>query len=135
MWFYSPKLTLMTLGFRRRHRAGHHWSCSVPFRRRLKALYEAEGQRQSMLVETIHGIRTIKSLAIEPQQQRDWEEKSAARCACTSGSGASRPLPTAIVQSLQTLMTVAIVAVGAVDVFALAVAGCADRLQHAWPAG
>ena len=33
------------------------------FRRYLSALYQAEGQRQSDLVETIHGMRAVKSLA------------------------------------------------------------------------
>ena len=34
-----------------------------PFRRRLYALYQAEGARQALLVETVHGMRTVKSLA------------------------------------------------------------------------
>ena len=34
---------------------------------RLDELYQAEGKRQSMLVESIHGIRTVKALALEPQ--------------------------------------------------------------------
>ncbi|MBR4253553.1 MAG: hypothetical protein IKQ16_00515, partial [Lentisphaeria bacterium] len=41
-----------------------------PFQHRLEELYMAEGKRQAMLVETIHGIRTVKSLALEPTQQR-----------------------------------------------------------------
>ena len=48
-----------------------------PFRRRLRALYEAEGQRQAFLVETIQGIDTVKALAVEPKQRRGWN----ARCA------------------------------------------------------
>jgi len=42
-----------------------------PFRRRLRALYEAEGQRQAYLTETIHGMETVKALAIEPARRRD----------------------------------------------------------------
>ena len=46
------------------------WSALLigPFRRRLHALYEAEGARQALLVETVHGMRTVKSLAMEPLQ-------------------------------------------------------------------
>ena len=47
------------------------------FQRRLNALYAAEGQRQGMLVEVIHGMRTVKALAIEPNQRRIWDQRSA----------------------------------------------------------
>lgn len=48
-----------------------------PFQRRLEELYKAEAKRQSMLVETINGIRTVKSLALEPTQQRKWNDTAA----------------------------------------------------------
>lgn len=48
-----------------------------PFQRRLEELYMAEGKRQGMLVETINGIRTVKSLALEPTQQRKWNDTAA----------------------------------------------------------
>lgn len=50
----------------------------VPYlQRRLKVLYETDGRRQALLVETIHGMRTVKALALEPQQRREWDEISA----------------------------------------------------------
>ncbi len=36
-----------------------------PFRSRLQKLYELEARRQSLLVESIHGMHTVKSLALE----------------------------------------------------------------------
>jgi ATP-binding cassette subfamily B protein len=48
-----------------------------PYKRRLARLYQAEGDRQSMLVETITGMETIKSLALEPVQRRKWEAVAA----------------------------------------------------------
>ncbi|OYU45913.1 MAG: peptidase C39, partial [Burkholderiales bacterium PBB4] len=39
------------------------------FKRQLDVLNTAEGERQAMLVETIHGMRTVKALAIEPAQR------------------------------------------------------------------
>jgi subfamily B ATP-binding cassette protein HlyB/CyaB len=36
------------------------------FRRELLSLYRAEGQRQALLVETVHGMPAVKALAIEP---------------------------------------------------------------------
>ena len=48
-----------------------------PYRRRLEALYNAEGDRQAMLVESIHGIQTVKALSMEPVQRKAWDQKSA----------------------------------------------------------
>ena len=67
--FYSVRLTLVVLLFT------FLMALVIavlikPFQARLEELYMAEGQRQSMLVETIQGIRTVKSLALEPTQQR-----------------------------------------------------------------
>ena len=41
------------------------------------ALYQAEGARQALLVETVHGMRTVKSLAMEPLQGRVWDDRCA----------------------------------------------------------
>jgi ATP-binding cassette subfamily B protein len=48
-----------------------------PYRRRLRHLYEAEAQRQSLLVETVHGMRTIKSLNLESRRQEAWDNAAA----------------------------------------------------------
>ena len=59
--FYSVPLTIVVLGFS----LALAINIAVllgPYRRRLEALYNAEGERQAMLVETIHGIQTVKAL-------------------------------------------------------------------------
>ena len=43
-----------------------------PYRRRLRDLYKAEAERQSLLVETVHGMRTVKSLNLEPRREKAW---------------------------------------------------------------
>lgn len=48
-----------------------------PFRAKLRELYNAEGERQAHLVEAIHGMFTVKSLALEPIQRKDWDDRSA----------------------------------------------------------
>jgi ATP-binding cassette subfamily B protein len=53
------------------------WFAIPIFRRRLQDLYNAEGERQSTLVEAIHGMPTIKALALEPLQSRNWDNQSA----------------------------------------------------------
>lgn len=47
------------------------------FRKRLEELYMADGERQATLVEAIHGMPTIKALALEPLQSRTWDNQSA----------------------------------------------------------
>ncbi|WP_308547867.1 type I secretion system permease/ATPase [uncultured Selenomonas sp.] len=44
------------------------------FRRRLNYRFACNAESQSYLVETVTGISTVKSLAIEPQMQRKWED-------------------------------------------------------------
>lgn len=48
-----------------------------PYRRRLRHLYRAEAQRQSLLVESVHGMRTIKSLNLEPRREEGWDNAAA----------------------------------------------------------
>ena len=48
-----------------------------PYRRRLRHLYEAEAQRQSLLVESVHGMRTVKSLNLEPRREETWDNAAA----------------------------------------------------------
>jgi ATP-binding cassette subfamily B protein len=77
LFYYSFKLALIVLAFAIVIAAVI--AVLLPtFRRRLDALYSAEGKRQALLVETIHGMRTVKALAIEPKQRRTWEQSSAA---------------------------------------------------------
>ena len=76
LFTYSVKLALVTLVFTVLI-AGSVVIVLPTFQRRLKDLYVAEGERQSMLVETIHGMRTVKALVIEPTQRRLWDQRSA----------------------------------------------------------
>jgi len=41
--------------------------------RRVKRWIDAESSKSSVMVETLHGIRTIKSLALEQQQRDHWD--------------------------------------------------------------
>jgi len=44
-----------------------------PYRRRTAEVIEAETARGSFLVQTIHGIRTVKSLALDARQRKEWD--------------------------------------------------------------
>jgi len=48
-----------------------------PMSRRITLYIQAETQKSSVLIESIHGIRTVKSLALEPQQRELWDKRTA----------------------------------------------------------
>ncbi len=87
------------------------------FQRRLNELYTAEGRRQAMLVETIHGMRTVKALAIEPTQRRVWDQRSAEAITMHFRVGRISITGNAITDFLGKLLPVTIIIIGAQDVF------------------
>ena len=76
MYMFAPTLTWIVLG-------------SIPFyitvsllitpvlRRRVEEKFQRGAENQAFLVESITGVETLKSLAVEPQMQRRWEEQLA----------------------------------------------------------
>lgn len=88
-----------------------------PFQQRLEALYVAEGSKQSMLIESIHGIRTLKALAIEPKQRKLWDQRSANSISMLFRVGKLGLAANTVTEFLQRGMSVAIIALGATEVF------------------
>ena len=116
LFFYSPLLTGIVVAFALT--IGAVVFALIPaFRRRLQALYEADAQRQAMLVETIQGMRTVKAMAIEPQRRREWEERAARTIALHFRVGRISMTATTLMHFLEKLMPVAVIAVGAQAVF------------------
>jgi len=87
------------------------------FQRRLNDLYTAEGERQALMVETIHGMRTVKALAIEPMQRRAWDQRSANALTQHFRVGQISIAGNAITDFLGKLLPVVIIVIGAQDVF------------------
>ncbi|MEY3665556.1 MAG: hypothetical protein RLZZ153_1738 [Pseudomonadota bacterium] len=87
------------------------------FRRRLSLLATAESVRQGMLVETIHGARTIKALSVEAGQRKQWEDRTAEVIELHLGVMKVSIAGQAITQFLQRTMNVAIIVIGAWLVF------------------
>jgi ATP-binding cassette subfamily B protein len=116
LFLYSAKLALILLLF-----------CGAiaaviaaligPFRRRLLELYQAEAQRQGLLVETIHGMPTVKSLALEPRRRKMWEERVQAATNMQFRVGKISAIAHSGTALLEKFMLVTIIAVGATDVF------------------
>ncbi|TYQ05638.1 UNVERIFIED_ORG: ATP-binding cassette subfamily B protein [Zoogloea ramigera] len=116
LFSYSFKLTLIVLLFAAL--IGGVVLAMVPtFQRRLNALYTAEGQRQGMLVETIHGMRTVKALAIEASQRRTWDQRSAEAITMHFRVGQISIAGNAVTDFLGKLLPVTLIVVGAADVF------------------
>jgi ATP-binding cassette, subfamily B, bacterial HlyB/CyaB len=116
LFTYSAKLALVTLAFTAM--IGGIVAALVPtFQRRLKDLYAAEGERQSMMVETIHGMRTVKALAIEPTQRRMWDQRSAQSINMHFRVGKLAISGNAITDFLSKLLPIVIIILGSQEVF------------------
>ncbi len=116
LFVYSVKLAMVTLLFTILI-AGVVMAMVPTFQRRLNDLYSAEGKRQAMLVETIHGMRTVKALAIEPTQRRVWDQRSAQSISMHFRVGRISITGNAITDFLGKLLPVVIIVLGAQDVF------------------
>ncbi|MBF0143104.1 MAG: peptidase domain-containing ABC transporter [Magnetococcales bacterium] len=87
------------------------------FQREIERLYAAEGKRQAQLVEVIHGMRTVKSLALEPGFRRSWSASSAQAITMQMRVGKISISAQALIGFLEKLLSVVIVWMGAVMVF------------------
>jgi subfamily B ATP-binding cassette protein HlyB/CyaB len=91
---------------------------AAPYRRRLDASYAAQGARQSLLVETLHGIATVKALGLEANRRDRLEALTAEaleRGRQVQWLGTKGRAATVL---LERLMAVAIIFLGAKMVFA-----------------
>src|SRR5215469_7336573 len=77
MYVYSPLLTFLVLGSFPLY-IGISVLATPIFRRRLDEKFERGAENQAFLVESVSGVETLKSMAIEPQMQRRWEDQLAA---------------------------------------------------------
>src|SRR6516165_9541467 len=116
LFMYSKVLATLVLGF------SAFTACVIAglvpiYRRRLRALYEAEGQRQAYLVETIHGMETVKALATEPLRRREWDTRCAQAAQSHFRVGRISTSAQAVIGLLEKLLTVAVIGFGAQLVF------------------
>jgi subfamily B ATP-binding cassette protein HlyB/CyaB len=76
MYYYSPILTWVVLGTIPFYVALSFFITPI-LRSRLHEKFNRGAENQAFLVETVNGIETVKAAAIEPQNQRRWEEQLA----------------------------------------------------------
>jgi ATP-binding cassette subfamily B protein len=112
LFLYSVKLTLVVIGFAAV--MALIIAVMVPtFRRYLEQLYQAEGQKQADLVETIHGMRTVKSLALEGLRMRSWDAKVANSIRRRATVGYFGAIAVVITNTLQSVMSMTVLLLGA----------------------
>ena len=73
MFFYSWRLSFLVLGIMPFY-IGLSVFVTPVLRRRLDEKFQRGAEQQAFLVETISGVQTLKSMAVEPQFQRRWED-------------------------------------------------------------
>jgi subfamily B ATP-binding cassette protein HlyB/CyaB len=114
--FYSAKLTLVVMAFSLA--IAIIIAVMVPtFRKHLENLYQAEGARQGHLVETIHGMRTVKSLALEPVRMETWNNSVALGVRRRATVGKMSATANVLTHALDKIMQIAVLGLGAMDVF------------------
>ncbi len=113
---YSVPLTGIVLGFAAL--MALVVACLIkPFQRRLDILYQAEGRRQSRLVESLHGIHTVKSLALEHVEEKAWNDATAFSVNAHFSVGKISLAAGTVSQMLEMMMQVAVIWAGAHLVF------------------
>ncbi|HEX3863183.1 MAG TPA: peptidase domain-containing ABC transporter [Stellaceae bacterium] len=80
-------------------------------RRKVSAAVQAETERGTHLVEAVHGIRAIKSLALDARQRHQWDVFVAKVVETRFDEGCTANIVQTVVHPLQLLMTNGVIAV------------------------
>ncbi|MDQ1077739.1 peptidase domain-containing ABC transporter [Pseudoroseomonas cervicalis] len=113
---YSGVLTAVVLGFS--IAIAIVIGAMVPsFRGRLDRLYATEGARQAYLVETLHSIRAVKSLVLEPARERAWDDRLAEAMRQHAAVGRIGAAGNVLTTGLEKMMQIAVLGTGALLVF------------------
>ncbi|MCC6889417.1 MAG: peptidase domain-containing ABC transporter [Hyphomicrobiales bacterium] len=113
---YSVPLTVLVL-FCATLIAGIIGVLAGTFQRRLTELYRAEGERQALLIETIHGINTVKALGLEPLQAQVWDQRSADAIERRIEVGHTSAIARSLSSGIEKLMTVGVIVLGVTLIF------------------
>ena len=114
--FLSIELTLIVLGFSIVI-ALNSFIGARPYKTRLAKVYQVEGDKQALLVETINGMETVKTLALEPFQLRSWLERSAQAVRMQYEVGKLSTLTSELSGFLMKVMSVVVIWAGTLLVF------------------
>lgn len=82
-------------------------------RRIIGKLTWAESLKGSTMIETVHGIRTIKSLALEPQRRAEWDERAAEAGRLKLEAGRLANWPQTIISPIESFISRGVIMLGA----------------------
>ena len=111
MLLYSVKLTLIVIAFVSVI-ALLYLVITPELRRRLEQKFQMSAQSNSYLVESVTGIQTVKSLAVEGTMQRRWEDHLGRYVRSSFSLANMSNISGSISKTLQRLMTIAILFIG-----------------------
>lgn len=111
MLLYSVHLTLIVLGFVVLV-ASLYLTITPELRRRLEAKFQMGAASNSYLVESVTGVQTVKSLAVEGSMQKRWEDNLAKYVKSSFRLSSMSSISSAVSGSLQRLMTISILYLG-----------------------
>lgn len=111
MLLYSVNLTLIAIGFVSVI-AILYLIITPELRKRLENKFQMAAQTNSYLVESISGVQTVKSLAIEGSMQKNWEDNLGKYVRSGFKLSNMANISGAITGTLQRLMTITILFIG-----------------------
>ncbi|MGI4800658.1 MAG: peptidase domain-containing ABC transporter, partial [Janthinobacterium lividum] len=82
-------------------------------RRVVGKLTMAESLKGSTMVETVHGIRTVKSLALEPQRRTEWDERTAEAGRLKLQAGRLANWPQTLINPIESFIQRGVIMLGA----------------------
>jgi HlyB family type I secretion system ABC transporter len=89
------------------------WAFIPPLARMTRRIIMAESAKGSVLVESIYGIRTVKSLALEPLRAADWDRKVADTAELNLEAGKLANWPATLTMPFQRYTQAGVLALGA----------------------
>jgi len=112
MFIYSPLLTAIVIGAFPFY-IGISVAATPLFRQRLNEKFARGAENQAFLVESVTGVETLKSMAVEPQMQRRWEEQLAGYVAASFRVLSLGNTASQVVQLISKMVTAGILYFGA----------------------
>ena len=86
----------------------------LPSLRRITGeLSAAESEKGTVMVETVHGIRTVKSLVLEPQQRAAWDERVATAGRLKLRAGRIANWPQTLIAPIELFIQRGVILIGA----------------------
>src|SRR5262249_14628501 len=112
MFVYSPLLTFVVIATFPLY-IGISAFATPLFRRPLDEKFERGAEHQAFLVESVSGVAQLKSMAVEPQMQRRWEDQLAAYVTASFKVLSLANTASQLVQLVNKLMTAGVLYFGA----------------------